>query len=349
MNAPVFSKYLISTVWLVCLLCMVTTAKAALMEDLYVGEAPVDEVGLVNVQAQLRALDEVLFRLTGVENARDQLALTERDLPTLIQSRQIVERRWVDGSGQLQREIRERVEFDPMAIDELLSSNALPRWGRERASILVWAVIQETLQATLLDDPYVEQQMSEMGRRYGLDLVRPLADALDLSEISIADIRGGFLEQLGAGLTRYGASVGLMLDFRTDGDQWLLRAFWRIDGLDGGQTFLGESVDDVLDGVFKALLQAMVRRYATDLNNAISREERVRISGMTDPVQYAEVLRYLRGLSVVESVRLVQASGTELEFSLVLRGEGLMDVLAVGQVLDVVTTEADGSIELRLK
>lgn len=326
-----------------------SVASAALVEGLYTGEATVDQVAGVDRDAQLQALDEVLFRLTGLTNGAERLSISTADLPQLIQSRQIIERSVADIDGVPKTELRERVEFDALAIDQLLANQELMRWGRERASVLVWAVIEEGYQAELLDDPLLEATMREVGRRLGLDLIQPLGDAMDLSALSLADVRGGFLDQTQASLARYGASVALMLDLRPDVNGWLARAFWRIDGVDGGQSFLGQSPQLVLERAFEALFQAMIRRYAIDLNDQASRTQRIRIIELIDPVQYAEVLGYLRNLDVVERVRVIEARGEEMEFELTLRGDNLVDILAVGQTLEVLDTGSNGLIELRLR
>ncbi len=353
MKAPISIKKITRAITQLCIgamaLLSASMASAVLIEGLYVGEAKVDQVRGVDRNAQLKALDEVLFRLTGLPNGAQRLSISTADLAQLIQSRQIIERSVVNAAGEPITELRERVEFDALAIDQLLANQELKRWGRERASVLVWAVMEEGFQVELLDDPMLEATMRELGRRLGLDLIRPLGDALDLSELSLADVRGGFLDQTEPGLARYGASVALMLDLRPDMTGWLARAFWRIDGVDGGQSFLGPSPQVVLERALEALFQAMVRRYAIDLNDQASRTQRVRIIDLSDPVQYAEVLGYLRNLGVVERVRVIEARGQQMEFELTLRGDNLVDILAVGQTLEVLNTDPTGLIELRLR
>ena len=349
MNAPVFFNYLEQSLIGTVLLCLSVAASSAVIEDLYVGEAPVDAAGAVNVEAQLLALDEVLFRLTSIEDIRERLSITQGDLPLLIQSRQVVQRNTIDREGLVSTELRERVEFDRIAIDQRLASQEIQRWGAERASVLVWAVLEESFQSGFLENPMIEQMITEAGRVYGLDLVRPLSDALDLAGMTVADIRGGFLDQLTPGLSRYGASAGLMLYLRTDGNQWLSRVAWRVDGVDGGQSFIGESPDEVIQSTFRALLKAMTRRYATDLGVTTSNLTRLRLVEINEPIQYAEVLSYLRGLSMVDSVRLTKAAATELEFEVVVRGGRLADIVSVGQTLEVIGERNDGFIELRLK
>lgn len=348
MNAPTLLKNALMIIALMAGFWGASGAQARWMEELYTGEAEVASVGQVDPQAQLRALDEVLFRLTGITAASDRLNLSPADLPSLIQSRQIIEHVMPDPMQGPVRVLRERIEFDPLAIDGLLADQNLKRWGRERASVLVWAVMEEDFSAVLLHGAELERVIDEAGRAYGLDLIRPLGDALDLSEISLADIRGGFLDQSEAALARYGANAVLMLDVRPDEAGWLTRAFWRIDGLDGGQSFLAPTLEEALDDAFSGLLRAMIRRYAIDLNDDALKVQTIRLVGIEDPVQYAEVLAYLDQLSVIESVQLTSATSGALQFNLMLRGDNLIDVLAVGRTLEMIRIQPDGLIEMKL-
>jgi len=349
MKAPTFLKKTICIMTLVLGLAAATTVAGAVLPELYVGEAPIARSDGIDSAAQLEALDQVLTRLTGVRGLREQLNIGQAQLGQLIQSRQVIERERVNAEGERERVLAERIEFDAPSIDELLAEQGIARWGRERPTVLVWAVTEQDFEAIWLQDPAVDGFLRELGRIHGLDLIRPLGDAMDLADLSLADVRGGFLDQLEPGLDRYGASVGVMLDLRPDEEGFLARAFWRIDGVDGGQAFLGESKTDVLSATFQALHRIMARRYAIDLNDQDTRTQRIRLIEMTDPVQYAEALGYLRTLGVIESIRLVRASGSDLEFEVVSKGDNLVDVLALGHILEVVRAERSGPVELRLQ
>lgn len=349
MNAPTFLQKLAHVALIVLAMLVSGSADSALMRSLYVGEAVVDTAARVDAQAQLAALDEVLLRLTGQADVRERLKLGAPDLSQLIQSRQVVERTVFGVDGQRSVILKERVEFDAQAIDQRLAEQGIPRWGRERASVLVWVAIEENFEAQWLEDPIIEEAIREFSRVYGLDLIRPLGDALDLSQLSLADVRGGFLDQVSPSLARYGANVGLMVDLRPDAGRWLARAFWRIDGMDGGQGFLSDTPVSALRSTFASLHRIMAERYATDLNDQTLRTTRIRLLGIDDPVQYSEALGYLKSLSTIQSLRLMRATGNTLEFEVTVQGERLADVLALGQTLDVVRSDASGVLELRLQ
>src|SRR5699024_8281913 len=94
-------------------------------------------------------------------------------------------------------------------------------------------------------DPRLEWVMADQARRLGLELVRPLRDAMDLTEMSLQDVRGGFLGSATASARRYGAGVIAMLDLRLadpDPEQphWSGRWRWRIEQQDASYSHSAE-------------------------------------------------------------------------------------------------------------
>ena len=324
-------------------------AQAAFFEALYTGEGVLTQQDNAQTKAQLAALENVLFRLTGQWQTRERLAIDGDNISGLIQSQQMVEREWLNLQGELETQLRLRVEFDAIALDQRLAQARLRRWGRERVSVLTWAVIEQAFNVRLLDDPTLERALRQWADVYGLDLVRPLGDAMDLAQLDLADIRGGFLDQAEPGLSRYGAGVALMLDLRPRGSGWSVRAFWRIDGVDEGQVFDGDTQVEALVDALEGLLQALVQRYAVDLNDTTTQTKVLRLEGITDPVQYAEAVRYLNDLSMINDLRLIEAAQDEMVFEVMLRGDNLIDLLAVGQTLKVTGTAPDGAVTVRLQ
>jgi len=323
---------------------------AADARSLYTGEVVIDAAETADRNA-LRALDEVLARLTGITDRSlvDELGLGPSVLRLLVSSEQRV-RRSVLGPDDQPRadELRLRIDFDPAGVDDLLLRRDLPRLGRERPSILLWLAVEGETGVELQGSAYLEQAISEQARRLGLDVVRPLGDLIDLADIDVFDIRGGFLDSAEASARRYGTQVIAMFDLRQLDMDWAARWFWRLDERDGS---LQLEVDDPSAAVaagLESILAALVERFAVAADAEHASQRRVVIRGIEGEVQYAEVLRHLESLSAVSDVLLLGARGTELEFQLQLRSPGLEDGLAIGGVLGIEDRRPDGSLLLRL-
>jgi len=312
---------------------------AAMARDLYIGETVLPEGGRIDNQVLLRALDEVLVRLTGqVEQSPvESLGLGPADVDGLVQTRHTVRRDRMTEDGEMVSELRARAEFDEPAINQLLRENRIPRWGRERPAILLWMAVDDEDGVSFADDPWLESVVAEEARRLGLDIVYPLGDALDMAEVTLADIRGGFIDSSVAAAQRYGTGVIAMFDLRADSGLddtiWSARWSWRVGGSDGGLQHTGLYRDMLVRRGMERLAATMASRYAIRDAEGEGRLRRVRVEGIIDDVQFAEVLSYLDNLGIVDDVRIVAARERSLEFELDLSGDGLEQFLEMGGLL----------------
>lgn len=333
---------------------------AAVLAAPPLGAAPL-YVGAVAVERQqgssadrLAALDRVLARLTGRFDGSlvRELGLGPEDLDELVLSQQLAEYPVVTPDGKQDIEVRLEVEFDEPAINELLRRNQLSRWGRERPAVLLWLAIEDQMGARFVESPYLEFLVREHARRVGLDVIRPLSDALDLAEVTLADVRGGFLGSAEPSAQRYGAGVIAMLDLRQlgggDDGRWNARWRWRVEGQDAGIDQSGEEVETLVAAGLERLASRLAARYGVVDTDAAPSRWRVRVDGIVDEVQYAEVLRHLDNLSVVRDLRVVSASQREVVFEVLSGGERIESYMALGGLL-VLERRGDGNrLEFRL-
>jgi len=306
-----------------------------LRADLYVGQGSLDETSADTDQALMRALDEVLVRLTGRVDTdmTARLGLRPASARALVESQQRVEVMLPDQNGELQRRLRLQVEFDSAAVDRLIAQAGLARWGRERPAILLWVALDDDSGTRLVSDPGLDQLIREQARRFGLDVLRPLGDGMDLAEVQVSDVRGGFLDAAEGSLERYRAGVPAMLDLRVMPEQVSGRWFWRQDGLDRSANLSARTQAEVIERGLAAVLESLSGRYAQRPATTDDARLEVVVGPILDEVQFAEVLRYLGQLSMVESVRVTGARGREISFLLSLRSGGLVDAIELGGLL----------------
>lgn len=319
--------------------------------ELYVAEVPLDGGSAASGADLSRALDQVLIRLTGQvgQSPVAALGLGSGEVNQMLVSQQRYRRSQLGADGQTEESVWLRAEFYPQAVDRLLEREQWPRLGRERPSILLWASSEdEESGAGFVDDALIDQALAEQARRLGLDVFRPLGDALDLADVQLADVRGGFLDAAESGMGRYGAGMVAMLDLREQGDHWSARWFWRLDGRDDGLSLTAERPEALIGPGLEAMLTALVARYGVQRGAENAGLRRVLVDGVVDEIQYAEVLRDLGGLSVVDQLRVVGARGRQVEFELVLAGSGLEDQIALSRLLTVERQLPDGRLLLRL-
>jgi len=341
--------------FLLFLALLLPAAWALPAAPLYVGEVPVERAERAAVADQMQALDQVLARLTGRFSSSlvRELGLGSGHLDTLVLSQQMVRRSVVLPDGGVEDSVRLQVEFDSPAINELLQRNDLPRWGRERPAVLLWMSVEDDSGARLAEDPWLEHVVSETARRVGLEVLRPLGDALDLAEVTLEDVRGGFLGSAEASSRRYGAGVVAMLDLRArregSGERgWAARWRWRVEGQDSGLDHSGEQPDVLIRGGLERLASALAARYAVTGHDGVATPRTIRVGGIVDEVQYAEVLRHLENLSMIESVRVLGAREREVTFELMTGSANIETLLRLGGLLELERRDRDGQLYFRL-
>ncbi|MEN1727836.1 MAG: DUF2066 domain-containing protein [Pseudomonadota bacterium] len=330
-------------------LVVLGSAPLLAQDDLYVGQGALDPTSNDTNAAMIQALDEVLVRLTGqVEGqVRQQLGLGVGGARQLVQSQQRVRVELVDENGESTEVLRLQVQFVPSAIDRRLADAGVPRWGQERPSLLLWIAVADQDGARLSTDPLLDSMVFEQGRRLGLDVLRPLGDLIDLSEVDVIDVRGGFLDAAEPSLARYQASVPVMLDLRQESDErWTARWSWRLEGRDQSASLSADGQAPLIEQGMELVMANLAQRYAVRPDQLGIRRQSLVVSPIVDEVQYAEVLAHLEGLSMVESVHVTGARGDSVDFDLVLNSAGLLDALGLGGLLLLDSTATDGRLRL---
>ncbi|WP_376691390.1 DUF2066 domain-containing protein [Wenzhouxiangella sp. EGI_FJ10409] len=323
--------------------------------SLYTAEVEVERGARSGTAEQLRALDRVLARLTGRfdRSLVDQLGLGAGTLDDLVLSQQLVRRDVVGAEGESRESLHLQVEFDEPSINELLKRSGLPRWGRERPAVLLWAVVEDEDGTRFMENARLNWVIQDQARRVGLDVVRPLRDAMDLAEISLQDVRGGFLGSAEASASRYGTGVIAMLDLRLqepdpDDPLWSARWRWRVGGQETGLNHSGGDSEQLIRGGLDRLASTLAARYAViDLDGEPARWQ-ITVGGIVDEVQYAEVLRYLENLSVIDEVRVASAEGRQVTFEVLAGGQDIETYLGLGGLLELERHEGERHLHFRL-
>ncbi len=310
---------------------------------LYEGETVVAAGSPAGTPELVRALNQVLERLTGRtgEDLVGALGAGAQTAERLVISRQLVDIE-IPGPDQTKRvERRLRAEFDPRGVNRLLAEAGLPRWGQERPLMLLWLVAPGQDRAAVdfvRFDPELEFVIEQSSRRFGLPLIRPMLDAFDLTEVRVADIRGGFTETSLMALQRYGAELVAFAELRPEQGFWTGRWALRLSGEVMNFERSAEGRAEALESGLARIAAILAARYAVIGDRG--RTERLLVSGVGSPVHYAEVVRHLESLSLVDSLRLVQAQADQVEFELQLRGDGIERLIGVGSLLQFERREA---------
>ncbi len=304
-------------------------AQAAIVPDLYAVEVPLvvdpESPGGAATEEDLArayslAMARVLVRVTG---QRD-VAMRSEAAPLMEQAEQFIQQFTTRGEALW-------VAFDGPSLERAVAASNLPIWNRDRPSILVWLAVDRGGGARELigadsEDP-VKQQVEAAAAARGLPLIWPLADSVDRSAATVADIWGGFGDRVAAASERYRAEVVLVGRLRGRSGQdpygsWDLQSNAGIESWRGSVT---GGLNQAADFLVSRLAAAPEVASITSLT----------VSNVHSVEAYSETLNYLERLTLIDDVQLRAASGDVFVFDVNVRGDSaqLRRAINVGRVL----------------
>ena len=239
-----------------------------------------------------------------------------------------------------------RIRFAPSLIAKILREADLPVWGSNRPSVLSWMAIDDESGRQVLGEAnpsLFAKSLNQAARARGVPLLLPLWDLEDSRGVSSSEIWGRFLGRIEAASKRY--SPDKILVFRAESEfsnQW--RGDWSLG--EGGQwrsgTVYGESQAQLATALVGVLASVLSEQYAVTSTRS---EVRLTVEGITEIQDYAEVSRYLEGLTQVMSVQPVRILTDMVEFKLRSEGEvqQIIDVIALDRKLILLRLDESSS------
>jgi hypothetical protein len=285
---------------------------AEIVPWLYEVAVPVeDQSARERERAAGEALYALLTRLTG-------LAYVPRT-PAVLEASENAERyysefRYATREVPTGRALDVVFQFDTNPVLELIRTAELPIWRSTRERVLVWVVVQEGGERTIIGaNPKtpLASGLEERAVGRGLPLTLPLMDLTDQLAVDPAGVWGRLSQVVDPASERYGADVLLLgrLEALPDGTYSGDWEFW-VDGAvvpftTGGPDLEAqgsEAVDVLADEL--ALRRVVHGRQAGELI--------LSVTGIDTPADYGGLLDYLDSLEFVNRIAVVAIRGGRL-------------------------------------
>ena len=272
------------------------------------------------------------FSYARIDAAKDELAAESEVVP--------------DPQSTAPPRLVMRIRFASRLIAKVLRAADLPVWGSNRPSVLSWMAIDDESGRQVLGEAnrsVFSKTLNQAAQARGVPLLLPLWDLEDNRGVSSSEIWGRFLGRIEAASQRY--SPDKILVFRAESEfsgQW--RGDWSLG--EGGQwrsgTVYGESQAQLATALVMVLASVLSEQYAVTSTRS---EVRLTVEGITEIQDYAEVSRYLEGLTQVMSVQPVRVLTDMIEFKLRSEGEvqQIIDVIALDRKLSLLRLDESSS------
>lgn len=342
----------------VLLLLWLGVAIVAVAQDgsLYEGEAPVADQSPEQRAAVLpRALAQVLAKVTGDAGAATDPAFSSalgraQSMMQQYRYRQDV----VTTSGAPELRLFLIARFNAAAVDALIAGSGRSVWPTPRPRPLLWLAIDDGRGPRLVgqDQASAVAPLTARAAERGLRIAFPKGDLQDQTLGGAQSVWRDDLAAVRSAAGRYPSAPLLVGKMQRDSGGWVVD--WRL--LEGGGTLRQWQSRDaeaaaVLAAGADGAVAALAQHYASTVMSGPPGDYDVVVSGLESATDFARVMSYLQGLSIVQSVQVSQASGDTLILRMSLRAgvESLARLVDNGRLLRTETGPTDVDAAFRLE
>ena len=339
------------------LACGAVQVDAAQVQGLYEAEVAVASKDESERALALgAALRSVLVKVTGERNPQSYPGVVQ----AMSRASKLVEqfRYRTEASGGLDEstETLERLllwaRFDSRVVDVLVTDAGLPSWGKTRPSMLMWLAVEDQSGRSLIgaeDSPTITNVLHDAAGRRGLPFVVPLMDLVDRSRISVSDVWAGFPERIMQASDRYRADTVLLARVHQPStSEWEAR--WRLflDGVPHDWTLRNAGLDVMLIEGLNRAADLVAARFAQAAGGVSEGAVAVAVQDIRTLGDYARTLAYLHSLDSVSRVDVTGASGSQVSFSIAIRGGSSAFAQEIGLGRTLIPVGSGAGTEFRL-
>lgn len=314
-------RILVKTILLLIIFCSFTTIHAKEENSLYHTEVPVNSQSEVDrIQGIKQGMEQIFIKLTGKRDIVDNPAIK----PGLKNAENYITQ-FSYTRSPVNKPFLLQLDFDAKEINHLLQQAHIPTWGENRPLILAWVEYELPNQpAEIIADSQHEIaiDLKQEAARRGLPLVLPAMDMTDMNHVNVNDIVMMQLPVLQAAAKRYGndAIVVGRIFRNANGSyrgQWQLSEanhdleHWEVEG---------KTLNEVIAVVIDNTADKMANEYAVVVNDAQQTKLTLKIVGISEQDDFAQLMRYLKHLTPVAEVALVGANGDTVVLDVSVRG-----------------------------
>jgi len=253
-----------------------------------------------------KALEQILVKLTGNREVTKlpKMAAQRDNANVFIQSYTYVTHR-----DNEQEELFLQINFDPHTLQRLMGQTVAQ--VDQRTAVLVWLAVRGENKIITEDSGDLADALKNASAVANVRMILPSSESSDANALTIEDICAQNLEAVKAASQKYGtSSIVLGCLIKAPGQSWAGQ--WLLQTKDSRSNWglNGANPNDLLTDAAQHLAQALG-------NTNQPKTLVLRIIGVSDLGQYAEVVKYLRQISPETNIALLSINSTEVRMNVV--------------------------------
>lgn len=299
----------------------VNTAFAMRVKDLYKAEVPVASQSVQDkTQALAQALGQVLIKVSGNSRILENSVIKSR----LINAANLVREFGYASSKGTTSPYLLNVQFYSEGVSKLLREAAAPIWTGNRPLILTWIVFEPLGQSPEMADSatltQVQQLLKQNVSQRGVPMIFPVMDATELSQVTLQDIQTMAVSSLQSVAKRYGNDAILMMRVSQQAEGFTTQAKLVFGNDQWDWNVSGKTLPEVVYSLITQVTDTLSGRYASVVSNTVQERLTIKIKGVSEQNDFAQMMHYIQHLPPVAKAEVMQISGSEVMLTMSLRG-----------------------------
>jgi hypothetical protein len=311
-------------------------AYAVRVNSIYQADVLVSSQNAPKEQVIQQGFEKVLIKVSGKTNVLDNPALKSqlKKAATLVQEY---------GYSTINSQTFFTVKFDSDGVNQMLRDTGVPIWGLNRPLITVWAENEtptqnpEVISNDSSDD--IKMLLQEASHDRGIPVLFPMMDLSEINQVSVNDVKTFTIPNLVNAAKRYdGDAILVMRVFpETNGFSAQARLVLGSDSWDW--KISGKNKSELMHGIMDNVADTLSTRYSTVVTNSVQTELMLKITGITQQSDLADVLQYIQRINSVGDVEPSQIAGSEVTLKISMRGtrQALVQAIALDKKLTPVS------------
>lgn len=231
------------------------------------------------------------------------------------------------------------IRYDTDDVNKLVKKAGVASWGETRPLLLAWVVVTNNKKTTEImgsdDQGDVINVMKQQGKKFGLPLIFPVMDVIDMNQVSLDDVVGSKIPVLKEAGKRYAPDGLLIGTLQQTKDGWQSQWQLVLHGHQWHWTIADKTPDNLFANLLNQVSQALSKQLVVKSDSAPQAWLKLEVTNVTQRDDLAQLMQYLEQLAPVQQVQLSQVSGDVVDLAVQVRGslENFQQNASIGQHL----------------
>jgi hypothetical protein len=218
-----------------------------------------------------------------------------------------------------------KIRYESDDINRLLKKAGVAYWGENRPLLLVWLSIEDgsgNAEIVASEAPGNEYStLKQQGRNYGVPLIFPMMDMDDMNKVSVNDVNSMTVSILSDAAKRYSPDA-LLIGNISKTTAAGVQGKWRLVLADNSWSWVinEKTTADEMTAIMHVVSQTLAKNFVVKTANAQDLLLKLQVTNVTQRDDLSQLMQYLKQLTPVEQVDIVQVSGDVVELSVIVRG-----------------------------